>query len=439
MYRKIPNRSKIKVPELNSRKNNTAHISLNQRKIHFSSASRRELFSKLNTTKQETQKDLIHSQHFNFNHSVLRKYSTSETEESKEEKTAPNHNQEENTSKESKNKNKTENLSLDEIEEKIKNMDSDEIEELMKQAWKDGTKRKKQLQNLEMRETIREFEREQHAQDIDLDEYDRQELEYRMAKKEQDRREYEEAQEKVKDVKNPFYHSDPDHMAAYDAPLIVEDDVADRKKKLSTEYEEDVRKRREQAKRDEPNFLERIQSEVSKREKMVFLFLALFFFSMAFGPIYYGMASESWPETTGVVMPPPDRKQPVVPLVKYKIDGVTYFTQFWSWKYWSSFEELGELDLTSRFPPGSKMQVHYNPSNPGMAVLETGIGSGGFSAVGVGLGMLAALVFKNSWGRGVPAFGACCVGGMGVASYIKRQQRKETARKLEEEAAQMGA
>lgn len=118
------------------------------------------------------------------------------------------------------------------------------------------------------------------------------------------------------------------------------------------------------------------------------------------------LASQGWPETDGVVVTS-DLQRGVLRegglkyqyqiLYRYTVNGTTYQSKRLSFGGRKSDHSSGQL-LLSTYPNGHLVSVHYNPTNPALAVLETGRSWRGFQQLVYGM-VLACLGVAGFWRR----------------------------------------
>jgi hypothetical protein len=91
--------------------------------------------------------------------------------------------------------------------------------------------------------------------------------------------------------------------------------------------------------------------------------------------IIYARSSETWPITAGTItesrIEPEGGNQSAKSSVRYiyQVGGNRYTgTEV---GHFGTDPQSGEK-ITSRYPPGSQVEVHYHPDNPAVAVLEPG-------------------------------------------------------------------
>ena len=69
---------------------------------------------------------------------------------------------------------------------------------------------------------------------------------------------------------------------------------------------------------------------------------------------------------------------------EYEVDGRKYYSNVRRFGQIAAGSDEDALDIASRYPRGSKVQVAYCPDNPGIAALETGIARESYWIPGVG-------------------------------------------------------
>ena len=134
--------------------------------------------------------------------------------------------------------------------------------------------------------------------------------------------------------------------------------------------------------------------------------------------VWRAAASADWPETTGSVTK--SRVQETIrprysrwllgrykysPQITYRytIGGRSYVNDEYS--FWDAGSgDAGEArGIVRRYPPGRQVVVHYNPDDPGISVLHTGMDWSSAATLGIGLLLLLAAVLlhlTDSRGRG---------------------------------------
>jgi uncharacterized protein DUF3592 len=128
-----------------------------------------------------------------------------------------------------------------------------------------------------------------------------------------------------------------------------------------------------------------------------------------------GNSAQNWPITTGTIVSADLSQQSrrnqqgyhdvtYAPVVEYtyEVNGQTYRGDKISSGWTVSYNLSMAQNKMNKYPPGTKVDVHYNPNNPAEAVLETRSTSGNVFMIAGG----AILV---------PALGAgCCVVGFSL-------------------------
>ncbi|HWB76548.1 MAG TPA: DUF3592 domain-containing protein [Nannocystaceae bacterium] len=110
-------------------------------------------------------------------------------------------------------------------------------------------------------------------------------------------------------------------------------------------------------------------------------------------------ATKSWPSTEGIIVSNAMTSVPVRDAKSgqwyqrqernlaydYVVDGRTYTGHV------LGFGDLPEMDIEQRFPPGAKVPVYYDPSEPNDAALTTNVSvaQGPFYAIGIGCTVVA--------------------------------------------------
>jgi len=119
----------------------------------------------------------------------------------------------------------------------------------------------------------------------------------------------------------------------------------------------------------------------------------------------YGRASDDWPTTQGTVIysrlewsQHGDDPPTLVAKVKYEyiVNGIQYQSSHISYLN----NDMSPSETVKEFNRGSRVTVHYNPDNPGQAVLITGYNTGmsifGFVCGAIGISILILTYYKPS-------------------------------------------
>ena len=127
--------------------------------------------------------------------------------------------------------------------------------------------------------------------------------------------------------------------------------------------------------------------------------------SVGFLPmLYHRDHSRAWPTTTGVIraaalktaFAKPNMAPWFSPFVcySYRVDGADYTADTWKgrMRYSSGSPKYAE-GVVARYPAGQTVTVHYDPTDPGMGILELGNhdGAGVALTVGIVFGLVGAL------------------------------------------------
>lgn len=107
----------------------------------------------------------------------------------------------------------------------------------------------------------------------------------------------------------------------------------------------------------------------------VFVLIAIWLAFRGAGDLYRGLASAGWPEAEGRIARSALSKRQdgtcVEIVYEYSVDGRRYssdriaFGQAWT--------EATKDEMVKRYPQGGSARVRYKPSDPRVAVLETGL------------------------------------------------------------------
>jgi hypothetical protein len=146
---------------------------------------------------------------------------------------------------------------------------------------------------------------------------------------------------------------------------------------------------------------EAVSSSRSTRAFSWFLILvAVIAIVFGAGNLFRGLRCEYWPATVGVI-----RTAEMEHIIGHDSNSsdtysarITYDYQVTGLHYTSTRLAFGEMSsspdyaqgILSRYRVGRKVPVHYDPNNPGLAVLETGIHGGTWICFGVGTVLLLA-------------------------------------------------
>jgi hypothetical protein len=118
-----------------------------------------------------------------------------------------------------------------------------------------------------------------------------------------------------------------------------------------------------------------------------------------FGLIYYfDSQSNAWPSVPGEVVVSEARPGEGGPVLRfeyvYNVEGRTFRGSHVS----NALVGWGEPkpgEVVRKYPPGSKVLVHYNPRDPRKTILEPG--ASGWTLVGMALGVLATFYGLNAY------------------------------------------
>jgi hypothetical protein len=107
-----------------------------------------------------------------------------------------------------------------------------------------------------------------------------------------------------------------------------------------------------------------------------FVAIGLFFMALMLTGLWLCIASRRWPTTEGEILestPEPDESG-FRPRVKYRygVAGRDYESQNIAYHGGTGSRDAAQA-VCSRYPPGSRVRVHFHPWRPGWAVLEPGI------------------------------------------------------------------
>ncbi|MDH3217219.1 MAG: DUF3592 domain-containing protein [Candidatus Krumholzibacteria bacterium] len=70
---------------------------------------------------------------------------------------------------------------------------------------------------------------------------------------------------------------------------------------------------------------------------------------------------------------------------RYDVDGLRYTSDTVSFGEYGSDDPEHARDVVHRYPEGKEVEVHYNPTDPEVAVLEPGVSRSSYLALGLGL------------------------------------------------------
>jgi hypothetical protein len=152
----------------------------------------------------------------------------------------------------------------------------------------------------------------------------------------------------------------------------------------------------------------------TNRPSCGWLILTLIFMAAGLATLYFGYqryqeskASETWPVASGTVVSSEVTRYRDGDDILYRAD-VAYEYVVNETNYTGDKIALSEMNvnksrpesaqkIADRYPVGQQVEVHYDPADPGKAVLETGVKIGVWGLLGVGaffllLGLSATLV-----------------------------------------------
>jgi hypothetical protein len=138
--------------------------------------------------------------------------------------------------------------------------------------------------------------------------------------------------------------------------------------------------------------------------------------------VWRAAASESWPETTGSVTK--SRVQKTIRIrvtrwllgrykyspqitYRYTVGGQGYVNDEFSYRDAGSGDAAEVQQIVHQYPPGRQVVVHYNPDDPGMSVLQSGLYWSNTVTLGIGLLLLLTAVLlrladSRGWGLKKP-------------------------------------
>jgi hypothetical protein len=132
--------------------------------------------------------------------------------------------------------------------------------------------------------------------------------------------------------------------------------------------------------------------------------------------IYQGMATRSWPRAEGMILASNlrvresestrssnsgirDRSETATVDIRYKytVNGTRYESDGIEVADFGLQNSAAARKQHEKYPPGTVVQVAYNPANPAVAYLEPGPGSVSMMLAGVGTGLvLVGLMVRNA-------------------------------------------
>lgn len=146
-----------------------------------------------------------------------------------------------------------------------------------------------------------------------------------------------------------------------------------------------------------------MSAERKPTTKLIAAFLGVFLFVgaavLVFGVVQLrkALASKDWPTVSGTIisaeMISRTRQREsggsitvygAAVVYRYSVNGEEYESDRISYGSFSSSDRSHARSVLETYPPGRSVAVHYDPDEPGTAVLEIGIGTGNFILLGVG-------------------------------------------------------
>lgn len=151
----------------------------------------------------------------------------------------------------------------------------------------------------------------------------------------------------------------------------------------------------------------------------IFPLLGLFLMGLGVRNVWRGVASTSWPKTSGVVVAPvvaestsedsqtgaTSTTNSTTVTVAYKVDGREYKTDTMHFGETVS-SDASEAEMARlRYPPGAEVPVAYHPQNPAIAAVKPGFAAEALTLPVVGLaillmGVLPIFAIQSSSGQG---------------------------------------
>ena len=113
---------------------------------------------------------------------------------------------------------------------------------------------------------------------------------------------------------------------------------------------------------------------------------------MLFGArdVYQGLSSLRWPQAEGRILYSSARMDETLLWYEYHVANTRYLAgKYRTGGNSTPFRDVAEA-AAKRYPAGRAVKVHYNPWNPGEALLEPGVWYGNFVLPGIGALVLAA-------------------------------------------------